>query len=642
MRRTTPQPSGGAQRAHSHWEQGVKLASDGHWDRAAQAFEAATRCAPKDTLYWLNLARAQRKLGNTQGTLDAAQRVLEIDPQSQLARTLAGQCLAAQYRWTEAAACLGAAPADAPRDLDHWRELGFARDQAGQTQGAIEAYFQALALKIDDGLTHYRLGLSFWRLNLKQEASECFRTALLLRVPGFELGIQGLLHFFERETCRWDEAQPHRLATQAAARELPDDAASWTAAFAHLVLDDDPHAQLKLARSCARHIASAVLPLPPVDPGRRADDGRLRIGYVSADFHQHATSVLMIEMLEQHDRERFAVTLYSHGPDDGSEMRERVRRSSERFLDVRGHSDTEVARRIRDDGIDLLIDLKGHTYDGRLGIFAHRPSPLQVGFLGLPGTSGADYLDYFIGDRIVTPIEHAAHYSEKIAQMPVCYQPNDRRRAWPEAPGRSQCGLPEDALVLCGFNQAYKISPEVLDTWCGFLRELPDAVLWLLDWTPQARANVEAQVMKRGIEARRLVWAPKEPGARHIARLRHADVFIDTWPCNGHTTVSDALWAGVPAVSFAGGTFASRVASSLLHAVGLGELACSDRTGYERCVLALARDPKRRSALREQLHAARAQAPLFDSLRFTRDIEALYARMWERHARGLPPDHLPA
>ncbi|MBS0316498.1 MAG: tetratricopeptide repeat protein [Proteobacteria bacterium] len=632
----------GERRAGQHWQRGRQLAASGRWQDAAVAFGAASRCAPHDALYWFNLAHAHQHCQAYEAATAAARRVLAIEPDSAVARRLAGQCLAAQHRWAEAAACLDELPGGPPRDLDYLRELGLARHHANQFKGAIETYFQALALKIDDALTHYRLGLSFWRLNLKQEACECFRTVLALGLPGLEIGVQGLLSFFERESCRWELAQQHMSALQAAIAVLPDDAARWAAVFAHLTLSDRPLEQLKLARACARHIAGETGRLGSGATAPRTTDGRLRVGYVSADFHEHATSILMAEMLEQHDRAHFAVTLYSHGASDDTGMRRRIERSSETFVDVQGLSDGEIAQRIRDDGIDLLIDLKGHTYNGRLGIFAHRPAPLQVSFLGLPGTTGADFIDYVIGDPVVTPLAHAAHFSEKIAQMPVCYQPNDRRRPLPAPPGRAAVGLPEDGLVLCGFNQAYKISPQVMDTWCGFLRELPQAVLWLLDWAPQARAHIEAEAERRGIPRQRLVWAPRRSPADHLARLQHADLFIDTWPCNGHTTVSDALWAGVPVVSFAGDTFASRVATSLLHAVGLPELACADQAGYECKVLQLARDPQARARLRQRLVEARLSAPLFDSLRFTRDIEALYRRMWDRHAHAQTPDHLPA
>ena len=336
----------------------------------------------------------------------------------------------------------------------------------------------------------------------------------------------------------------------------------------------------------------------------------------------------MIEVLEQHDRERFEVTLYSHAVDDGSAMRRRVETACERFADVRTLGDDALAQRIRADGIDILVDLKGYTHDNRFEVFARRAAPLQATWLGYPGTTGAPFIDYVIGDAVVTPIDDAAYYREKIAQLPGCYQPNDRRRARPEVAPRADCALSEHALVFACFNQPYKISPQVFDVWCALLHELPDAVLWLIEAGPTERAALEEQAASRRIDSARLVWAPRLGASEHLARLRNADLFLDTWPCNAHTTASDALWVGVPVVTVVGSTFASRVAAGLLHAVGLPELACASIDRYVRTVLALAHDPARRLQLRAHLDRARDEAPLFDSRQRTRDLERLYERMW--------------
>jgi predicted O-linked N-acetylglucosamine transferase (SPINDLY family) len=274
--------------------------------------------------------------------------------------------------------------------------------------------------------------------------------------------------------------------------------------------------------------------------------------------------------------------------------------------------------------------------------FAWQPAPVSATFLGFPGSTGADFVDYLVGDPVVTPLDHAASYSEHLAQMPVCYQPNDRQRALPPAPTRAAAGLPDDAVVLAGFNQPYKISAEVFDVWCVLLDALPQAVLWLLEWNAQSRENLEREAVNRGVDPARIVWAPRLRPADHLARMQLADLFLDTWPCNAHTTASDALWAGVPVVTFTGQTFASRVAASLVHAVGLPELACDDIAHYARTVVELVHDPERRARLRATLVDARTASPLFDSPRFTRDFEALVLRMMERHVDGLPPAALAA
>ena len=389
----------------------------------------------------------------------------------------------------------------------------------------------------------------------------------------------------------------------------------------------------KLARSLTR----GLKPLPAPGPRR---PGRIRLGYLSCDFHQHATSVLLAEMLERRDRERFEVILYSHSPEDDSPMSRRVRDACDRFVDVNTLSNEAVARLMRDDGIDIAIDLKGHTRNSRFELLAWRPAPVQVAFLGYPATTGSDFIDYMIGDPVVLPLAHAGDFSEHIAQLPNSYQPNDRQRALPPAPSRASLELPEDKVVLCCFNQTYKISPQMLDLWASILHGAPNTVLWMLAWNPHARANLSRELGERGIAADRIVWAPKLTLASHIARLRQADLFLDTWPCNAHTTASEALWAGVPVLTVPGPTFASRVAASLVHACGLPDLACTDADHYVDLAIALAKDPAVLQHLKAQLDEQRLTLPLFDTARYVQDYEALLTRMFDRQQAGLAPTHL--
>ncbi len=347
-------------------------------------------------------------------------------------------------------------------------------------------------------------------------------------------------------------------------------------------------------------------------------------------------------MLECHDRARFEVTLVSAGPDDGSAMRNRLKFACHRFEDVRGLSHTQMAQRIRELRIDILVDVKGGTDGTLLPVMACRPAPVQVSWLAFPGTSGASYIDYFIGDRIVTPLALAEHYTEKIAQLPHGYQPNDAHRSRPERADRARWGLPEGELLLCAFHQSYKISEPVFDAWCRVLQRVPQATLWLLQWNTNVQAALVAAARARGIGAERLRFAPLLPLDEHLARLACADVFLDAWPCNAHTTAGEALWVGVPVVTVLGRTFAQRVAASLLHQVGLDELVSIDAHDFVDQVVALAQDAPRRAALREQLTAQAASSPLFDGARFAGDLQALYERMWSRARDGLPPAHLPA
>jgi len=626
--------------AKRQWQLGRAHAKAGRSEAALRAHESAARLDPRDSLYALNHARALLGRGLIAEATDEALRAYALDPRSSVASEFVAECLMRQRRFEEAASALRALPADVVRDHVHPALLGLALQRLGRPAEAIAAFTDSLAFKPDYAHMHHNLGLCFGELDLKQEAAQCFNTALLLGVGELELSTRGLACYYQRGSCHWEESDENIAALVAALHAAPDDSKLATTPFAHAVLCDNRADQLRAAQSSARFVAIDVKPLAPIRSDWFPGSRRLRVGYVSADFYQHATAVLMVEMLEKHDRERFDVRLYAHGPSTDSPMRRRLLAACSEFVDLVPLNDAQAARRIRDDGIDILIDLKGFTHDHRLGIFAHRPAPIQVTYLGFPGSSGADFIDYLISDPVVTPFEHAADYSEKIAHLPNCYQPNDRQRPLPDAPTRASQGLPEDALVLCGFNQPYKISPDVFDAWCGLLHALPNAVLWVLEWSRQALPNLKREAERRGIDPARLIGAPRASLGDHIARFRLADIFLDSWPCNAHTTGSDALWAGVPMVTILGENFAARVAASLLNAAGVPELVCRDVAHYQHAVLELAASPELRESFRTRIAAARLNSPLFDSDRYTRDIEALYVRIAERHAAGLPPDHL--
>ncbi len=642
--RTLAPPQASARgRAQVAWQEGQAHAKRGAWEQATRSFARAAQHDPRDAVIALNLARALLAQSRCDEAAEAAARAYNLDPRSPLACAYTAHCLMEGKRFRDAARCLQSLPEGMERGLDYWSTLARALQHSHQPKEAIDAYLRALAFNLTDTTLHYQLGLCFNELSMKTEAAQCLETALALDAGPYELGIRGLLTYFARDACHWATADDSLAQLQQTLHALDDGLTLSTTPFAHVTLQEDPHEQLKAARMLARWVAQRALAMTPrASDWRPGGARRLRVGYVSADFHQHATCILMAEMLEQHDRERFEVTLYSHGKDDGTPLRKRIQAACEHFVDLREATDREAAERIRADGCDLLIDLKGYTANNRFAIFAWRPAPVSASFLGFPGTTGADYIDYFIGDPVVTPLADQACYSEQIAQMPVCYQPNDRQRPLPALPQRADEDLPADALVLAGFNQPYKISSQVFDTWCTLLHDLPQAVLWLLEWNEQSRSHIQREAQARGIDPARIVWAGRKLPAEHMARMQLADIFLDTWPCNAHTTASDALWAGVPVVTFPGRSFASRVAASLNRAVGMGELVGADRDDYLRIVRALAADPERRAALRQRLLQARSDSPLFDSLRFVRDFEALLLRMMQRHVEGLPPAPLPA
>jgi predicted O-linked N-acetylglucosamine transferase (SPINDLY family) len=343
-------------------------------------------------------------------------------------------------------------------------------------------------------------------------------------------------------------------------------------------------------------------------------------------------------MIERHDRERFEVFGYALCDDDGSGVRRRLEKGFDRFVDIADSDPATAAAHIRADDIDILIDLKGNTQHARTQIPATRPAPLQVGFLVYPGTSGADYIDYMIADSIVAPFDQQPYFSERIVHLPGCYQPNDRQRpiASP-GPSRVDCNLPEGSFVFCCFNNNFKIVPAIFDRWMRLLRAVPNSVLWLIATNRFVVENLRREAIARGVAAERLVFAPPIPLPEHLARHRHADLFLDTLPYNAHTTASDALWAGLPVLTCRGATFAGRVAASLLHAVGLPELVTDSLDHYERLAFELATDAARLAAMRHRLLVNRRTAPLFDGGAFASGLEAAYEIMWRRHRQGLPP-----
>ena len=624
--------------ARNAWIQGQQLARKGRWVDAARRYERATQLQPLDTLYALNLADAELKSGQAERALAAATAALNVEPKNSLAFALKTNALSALNRHEALVDWLQAASADLMTP-ELSALLAQAQLLAGDPKSAVATCLSMLAREPGDASLHLMLGQAFKGLAMKLEAAECFRTALVLGLGLRQAAVQDLLAFYEREVCDWRGGDTQVQALRASIAQLPAEAAVETNPFVHMTLLDDPEEQLRAVKACARHVASLVKSLPP----RRAKAGkRLRLGYVSGDFHGHATGFLMAELFERHDRARFELFLYSHGPEDHSKTRQRLREAAEHFVEAREMSTGVLAEAIRADRIDVLVDLKGYTQDARPALFAYRAAPVQVAYLGFPGTSGAACIDYIVGDPHVTPLDHAPWFTEKIAQLPGCYQCNDGTRRLPVAPSRASQGLPEEALVLCGFNQPYKISPEVFDVWCRLLHRLPNAVLWLLAWTPQAPPALKREAAARGIDPARLVFADTVGQEAHLDRVACADLYLDTWPCNGHTTVSDMLWAGVPVVTYSGRTFASRVAGSLLKAVGLPELVCEDVATYEALALDMATDAPRRRDVAARLASARKTSPLFSSVQLAPQLEGLYERMWTRAVAGLPAEHLPA
>ncbi len=544
---------------------GLVLSAIGHHRAAVEVFEKAAQLDPASDEIQTNLASGQSAFGQHAAAEATARRVVARDPTAAKAWFVLALALQPQGRMLEALDAVSRAASLVPG------EEGFAGLKAqleigiGAPEKARRTLETALArIPMSTTLRFELAGLLEYRLGDLEGAAEAY--GRILKLDPSHGPTLSQLSFLRGRLADWrdrdDLVQQYRKAVAAGASALSP--------FAFLSLPSTRAEQ----RTCARHwtaplAGAAPQPLPVLGAGPR-----LRIGYLSADFHSHATSFLAAGLFEQHDRSRFEVIAYSTGPDDRSPMRQRVMRAFDRFVDVRDRNPIDVAQAIRNDAIDILVDLKGHTQDSTPIVLARRAAPIQVHYLGYPGTLEGGIADYLIGDAIVTPPEHEADYAEAIARLPDTYQVNDRERPIAQAPSRADVGLPEDAIVFVSFNQTYKINPDVFDAWMAILRAVPASVLWLLtkiDDDP-AIANLRREAQARGVDGARLVFARHRPNPQYLALYRHATLFLDTWPYNAHTTASDALWAGCPVLTILGTTFAGRVAASLLHAVGLPEL----------------------------------------------------------------------
>jgi protein O-GlcNAc transferase len=483
------------------------------------------------------------------------------------------------------------------------------------------------------------MGITFQDQYKLDEAMSCFQKALKLK-PDLAVTYGSLLYVLQ-ETCKWknmqdvaiknDELTKKALAKGITPAELP---------FLSITRHTDLSRNFAVARSWSWDVAGRMSSLKTYFSfsARRARKRRIAIGYLSTDFHDHATAHLMLSLFELHDRNEFDIFGYSCGKDDGSYYRERIQRDCDKFVDVRNLNHADAAKCIYEDEVDVLVDLKGYTAGNRLGICALRPAPVQVTYLGFPGTTGADFFDYIITDRIVTPEDHASFYSEKFVYLPHCYQVNNHtqlisNKYW----GKVDFGLPDGGFVFCSFNLPYKIEPVMFDVWMKILRQVPEGVLWLLRRNETAERNLRREAEARGVNCERLVFSGKLPKDEHLARLRLADLALDTRIVNGHTTTSDALWAGVPAITVEGNHFASRVSASILSAIGLPELITHSLDEYQALAVRLAQDPAELHAIQKKLEKNRLTKPLFDTPRFARNIERAYKEMWKIFLAGEEP-----
>ncbi|MFO1312205.1 MAG: tetratricopeptide repeat protein [Burkholderiales bacterium] len=607
---------------------GLVLQALGNAPDAARAFERASELDHASDDILVNLGAAYAALGRHADAEAAARRVVARDATMAKAWFLLAIALQPQGRMLEALEAVTRAVGLAPNEEGFVGLKAQLENGIGAPERSRRTLESALARRPLSTALRFELA-SVLEYKLARPVDAARNYEQIVGLDPLHGPALSQLAFLRGRLADWRDrdalVRRYRAALAAQAATLSP--------FAFLSLSSSLAEQRRCAQNWARPLAGLG------SPNRRRifETRRIRLGYLSADFHSHATSFLAVGLFEHHDRRRFEVLAYSTGPDDGSPMRERVVRAFDRFVDVRATEPSRIAEMMRRDRIDILVDLKGHTQDGMPIVLAHRPAPIQVHYLGYPGTLEGGLVDYLVGDAVVTPEEHAGGYAESLVRLPHSYQVNDRRRPVGEPPTRSELELPEDAVVFACFNQTYKMNPEVFDAWMSILRSVPGSVLWLLRKgnDDPAIANLKREAQARDVDPARLVFADHRGNAEYLGLYRRADLFLDTWPYNAHTTASDALWAGCPVLTVLGTTFAGRVAASLLHAVGLPQLVTGSVDAYVARAVALAEDASERERLRAHLAGAGHESPLFDTARTTRALEEAYLTMVAQYRSGV-------
>ena len=580
-----------------------------------------------------NRGNVLRDLKRPEEALASHDRATELNPDFAEAHSNRGNALKDLKCHEEAIASYDKAIALKPDFAEVHSNRGALLRDLQRPMEALASYDKAIALKQDHANAHNNRGNVLRDLKRPEDALASYDKALALK-PDLA-GAEGMRLHTKMHICDWtnfDSECVHLISSVKNSKANSDP-------FALLGISSSSDDQLQCAKLW---VAKKCPPSQrPIWRGEHYRHDRIRVAYVSADFHQSATTYLMAGMFECHDKSRFEITGISIGPQDGDEMRQRLLCSFDHFIDAKALSEAEIASRIREKEIDILIDLKGFTQDSQTNVFAQRPGPIQVNYLGYPGTMGASYIDYIIGDQTVIPDEFRRFYLEKIVVLPNSYQVNDRTRIISDkALSRSDVGLPSQGIVFCCFNNTYKITPDVFDRWMRIIKQVEGSVLWLLEDNASAANNLKEEAVARGVGSERLVFAERIQLSEHLARHKLADLFLDTLPVNAHTTASDALWAGLPVLTQIGETFAGRVAASLLKAIGLPELITTTSKSYERMSIDIATHPEKLAAIKHKLAENRLSTPLFDTQLFTKHIEAAYITMYDRHQAGLPPDHI--
>lgn len=628
--------SGDPQQDREYLFKAVEKQGLGHTDEAEQMFRHYLARYPGDAIALYSLAVILMQRADPPGALALLEKGLQTTPGFAPLWGAQGFALQALGERERALASYERAIELKPDYTEALINSGALLREKHQHAAALQRFQAVLAVQPDHQSALGNTAILLGEFKQSSEAIATLRRLLALN-PNYDYGL-GLLSYEQLLVCDWEGHAPLRQRILDGLR-----AGQRTCKSLGLMAISDEASD---HQQCARLFAEQRY--RPASTrywrGERYRHKKIRIAYVSPDLREHPVGHLMAGIFERHDHSRFETIAISIGVDDNSRLRARMLKAFDHFIDARGMSAREVAQRMREMEVDIAIDLAGYTSDARTDIFCHRPAPVHINYLGYPGTLGMSDMDYIIADRHVIPPEHQRFYDEKVLYLPDTYLPTDNSvEIAAQTPTRAECGLPEDAFVFCSFNHDYKISPEVFDSWMRVLAQVPNSVLWLMSRNEIAQGNLRKEAQARGIDASRLVFAKRVPRVEdHLARYRQADLFLDTHPYNAHTTCADALMAGLPVLTRMGHSFPSRVAGSVLHAVGMPELVTHDVAGYEALAVALATDRPRLQRLREQLARNKATHALFDTEQFCRNLEAIYIAVWRQQQLGDARDALSA
>ncbi|MBX7199152.1 MAG: tetratricopeptide repeat protein [Rhodospirillaceae bacterium] len=649
---------------NTFYNRAVTLNELGRTDEAMASYDQALTLAPQFTPALTNRANLLRAAGRIDAALADYERAIAAEPRNPEGYFNRGVALGEAKRFDEAMASYAAAINLKPDYVDAIYNGALMLQETQRWDEAVKGYNRVLALKpdhvealnnkgailqsfgnYDEALaifdkaiaanpnyaeSYYNRSFTRWQKQKGDpQAIRDLERALVLR-PDYPYALGDLLHL-RMQVGEWNSYARDVAAIDAGLRA----GQPVVRPFVYQAISESP-ADLQLCSTAFTNLHFPPLQAAAIAP--RPAGGKIRIGYLSAEFRDQATSYLMAGLFETHDRNRFEVIALDNGGDDGGPMRKRLITTFDKFIDVMRLTDDEAAQRIRNENIDILVNLSGYFGSPRMGIFARRAAPIQVNYLGFPATLGANYLDYIIADRVVIPEAEQGFYSEKVVYLPDSYQVNDSKRAIdPEAPTRASQGLPENAFVFCNFNQNYKLTPPAFTAWMKILAEVDGSVFWMLQNTPALAANLRKEAARFGINSDRLIFAKHAEAAKHLARLALADLFLDSRPYNAHTTASDALWAGLPLITCRGTAFPGRVAASVLDAAGLPELVTENMEDFAALAVKLARDKEALASVRKKLADNRTTCALFDTERFRRHIESAYETMVANWRAGKAP-----